>query len=119
MGAVGGECLVRVVVDQRSRPDASVGHQVDSAKVMVGRPHGAPVPRTVTWGMATPQPILDRGDLIALRDPALVVHDGLCHCFHTVARPAGPAYSLGIDVAVTGHLHGDVCCSALKGGRPG
>jgi hypothetical protein len=51
--------------------------------------------------MATPQPILDRGDLIPLRNPALNIHDGLCHCFHTVARPAGAAYSLGKDVAVS------------------
>jgi len=51
-----------------------------------------------------PQPILDRGDLIALRDPALVFHDGSCHLFHTVARPAGQAFSLGLDVAVSRDL---------------
>lgn len=50
------------------------------------------------------RPLLDRGDLVALRDPALVFHDGRCHCFHTVARPAGKAFSLGIDVAVSGDL---------------
>lgn len=54
--------------------------------------------------MDTPHPILDRGDLIALRDPALVFHDGVCHCFHTVATPAGRSYSLGIDVAVSRDL---------------
>lgn len=51
-----------------------------------------------------PDPVLDHGEPTAVRDPALVFHDGACHMFHTVARPAGKAFSLGIDVAVSRDL---------------
>ncbi len=50
------------------------------------------------------KPTLDRGALLAVRDPALVFHDGACHLFHTTVRPAGKAFALGIDVAVSRDL---------------
>lgn len=51
-----------------------------------------------------PQPVLDRGDLCATRDPALVFHAGACHLFHTAARPLDRAFRLAIDVAVSTDL---------------
>ncbi|MBW8764555.1 MAG: exo-alpha-sialidase [Microbacterium sp.] len=51
-----------------------------------------------------PIPLIDRGAAEALRDPALVFHAGRCHLFCTTVRPAGHAFSLGIDLLVSDDL---------------
>ena len=44
-------------------------------------------------------PVLDREPAVSVRDPALVLHDGLVRCFHTAVERGQGTYRLFVDVA--------------------
>jgi hypothetical protein len=52
------------------------------------------------------QPFLDREPLIATRDPAAVLNDGVFHCFHTAVelQAAAGGYALFVDVTTSRNL---------------
>jgi hypothetical protein len=50
------------------------------------------------------RPFLDREPLVAVRDPAAVLHGGVFHCFHTAVEPAGDEYALFVDVTTSRDL---------------
>ena len=50
------------------------------------------------------QPFLDREPLVATRDPAVVLHDAIFHCFHTAVEQVDDGYALFVDVTTSWDL---------------
>ena len=44
------------------------------------------------------EPFLDREPLVSVRDPAAVLHGGVCRCFHTAVVRASSGYEMFVDV---------------------
>ena len=57
----------------------------------------------IDWS-AVRNPVLDRQPAVSVRDPAMVFHDGLFHCFHTAAERREHGYALFLDVATSADL---------------